>query len=119
MISTVFATFFKVATGVANLSDLRSIHGAMVIYKNILSLLHDTYFHSNLHTIDHLLMEEFGELDSLYTELDIAVGQLISDSSVMQGYSNTADDIKDKLEENARQVDGLRDRYRYHYRHSP
>ena len=88
----------------------------MVIYKKILSLLHDTYFNSNLHTIDHLLMEEFGELESLYTELDIAVGQLISDSSVMHGYSNTADDIKDKLEENGRQVDGLRDLYRYRYR---
>ena len=104
---------FKIATGVANLSDLRAIHGALVIYKNILSLLHDSFFDSNLETIDHLLMEEFSQLDSLYAELDTAVGQLVSEYSVMEGYSNTADEIKDRLDENATQVEELRDVYRY------
>ena len=100
------------ATGVANLSDLRSIHGAIVLYKNILSLLYDTYFNSNLQAIDHLLMEEFNQLDGLFTELDTAVGQLISEYSVMEGYSNTADEIKERLDDNATQVDELRDLYR-------
>jgi len=102
----------RVATGVANLSDLRSIHGAIVLYKNILSLLYDTYFNSNLQAIDHLLMEEFNQLDGLFTELDTAVGQLISEYSVMEGYSNTADEIKERLDDNATQVDELRDLYR-------
>ena len=107
-----YIIIFKVATGVANLSDLRSIHGAIVLYKNILSLLYDTYFNSNLQAIGHLLMEEFNQLDGLFTELDTAVGQLISEYSVMEGYSNTADEIKERLDDNATQVDELRDLYR-------
>lgn len=58
-------------------------------------------------------MEDFSQLDNLYTELDTAVGQLVSEYSVMEGYSNTADDIKERLEENTRQVEELRDVYRY------
>ena len=103
----------KVATGIANLSDLRSIHGALVTYKNILLRLYDSHFHSNLHVIDHLLMEDFSQLDNLYTELDTAVGQLISDYSVMEGYSNTADEVKEKLGQNSREVEELRDLYRF------
>lgn len=102
----------RVATGVANLSDLRAIYVALVIYKNIISLLQDNLFNSNLQTIDHLLMEDFSQLDNLYTELDTAVGQLVSEYSVMEGYSNTADDIKERLEGNTRQVEELRDVYR-------
>ena len=104
---------FKVATGIANLSDLRSIHGALVTYKNILLRLYDSQFGSNLHVIDHLLMEDFSQLDNLYTELDTAVGQLISDYSVMEGYSNTADEVKEKLGQNSREVEVLRDLYRF------
>lgn len=85
----------------------------MVLYKNILSLLYDTYFDSKLQAIDHLLMEEFSQLDGLFTELDTAVGQLISEYSVMEGYSNTADEIKERLEDNTREVERLRDLYRY------
>ena len=58
-------------------------------------------------------MEDFSQLDNLYTELDTAVGQLVSEYSVMEGYSNTADDIKERLEGNTRQVEELRDVYRY------
>ena len=103
----------KVATGIANLSDLRSIHGALVTYKNILLRLYDSHFGSNLRVIDHLLMEDFSQLDNLYTELDTAVGQLISDYSVMEGYSNTADEVKEKLGQNSREVEELRDLYRF------
>ena len=103
----------KVATGVANLSDLRAIHGAIVIYKNIVSLVHNSYFDANLRVIDHLFMANFDQLDGLYNELDTAVGQIVSENSMMEGYSNTADEIKDKLDENTREVEELRDLYRY------
>lgn len=89
----------------------------MVLYKNILSLLYDTYFDSKLQAIDHLLMEEFSQLDGLFTELDTAVGQLISEYSVMEGYSNTADEIKERLDDNGREVERLRDLYRYALHH--
>lgn len=102
----------QVATGIANLSDLRAIHGALVIYKKILSHLHDSHFDVNLQPIDNLLMEDFSLLDGLYNELDTAVGQIISEHSVMEGYSNTADEIKERLNENTRQVEQLRDIYR-------
>lgn len=58
-------------------------------------------------------MEDFSQLDHLYTELDTAVGQLISDYSVMEGYSNTADEVKEKLDQNSREVEELRDLYRF------
>ena len=58
-------------------------------------------------------MEDFSQLDNLYTELDTAVGQLISDYSVMEGYSNTADEVKEKLGQNSREVEELRDIYRF------
>lgn len=58
-------------------------------------------------------MEDFSQLDNLYTELDTAVGQLISDYSVMEGYSNTADEVKEKLGQNSREVEELRDLYRF------
>lgn len=102
----------RVATGVANLSDLRAIHGAIVIYKNIVSLVHNSYFDANLRVIDHLFMADFDQLDGLYNELDTAVGQIVSENSMMEGYSNTADEIKDKLDENTREVEELRDLYR-------
>ena len=103
----------KVATRAASLSDLRSIHSAIVLYKNIISLLYDTYFNGDLHTIDELLMKDFSLLDGLYKELDTAVGQLVSDYSVMEGYSNTVDEISDKLNNNTREVNELKDLYRY------
>ena len=103
---------FQVATGIANLSDLRAIHGALVIYKKILSHLYDTHFDVNLQSIDHLLMADFSLLDGLYNELNTAVGQIISEHSVMEGYSNTADEIKERLNNNTRQVEELRDLYR-------
>ena len=103
----------KVATGAANLSDLHTIHSAIALYKNILSLLHDTYFNVNLQTIDELLMEDFSLLTGLYEELNTAVGKVISDHSVMEGYSNTADEIKEKLDKNIKEVDELKDVYRY------
>ena len=104
---------FKVATGIANLSDLRSIHTALVTYKNILLLLYNNLFDSNLNVIEDLLMRDFSQLDGLFTELDNAVGQLISDYSVMEGYSNTADEVKEKLDQNAREVEELRNLYRF------
>ena len=58
-------------------------------------------------------MEDFSQLDGLHTELNTAVGELISEYSVMEGYSNTADEIKEKLDHNAREVEELRDQYRY------
>lgn len=103
---------FQVATGIANLSDLRAIHGALVIYKKVLSHLYDTHFDVNLQPIDHLLMADFSLLDGLYNELNTAVGQIISEHSVMEGYSNTADEIKERLNNNTRQVEELRDLYR-------
>ncbi|KAJ7372928.1 MutS protein 1 [Desmophyllum pertusum] len=103
----------RVATRAASLSDLRSIHSAIVLYKNIISLLYDTYFNGDLHTIDELLMKDFSLLDGLYKELDTAVGQLVSDYSVMEGYSNTVDEISDKLNNNTREVDELKHLYRY------
>ena len=103
----------KVATGSANLSDLRSIHSAIVLYKNAISLLYDTYFNGDLHVIEGLLMKDFSLLEGLCKELSTAVGELMSDYSVMEGYSNIADELKEKLDDNTREVDKLRDLYRY------
>ena len=103
----------KVATGSANLSDLRSIHSAIVLYKNVISLLYDTYFSGDLQVIEGLLMKDFNLLDDLYKELSTAVGELMSDYSVMEGYSDAADELKEKLDNNTREVDKLRDFYRY------
>ncbi len=101
------------ATGSANLSDLRSIHSAIVLYRNAISLLYDTYFSGDLHVIEGLLMKDFSLLDGLFKELSTAVGELMSDYSVMEGYSNIADELKEKLDDNTREVDKLRDLYRY------
>lgn len=105
----------KVATGSANLSDLRSIHSAIVLYRNAISLLYDTYFSGDLQVIEGLLMKDFSLLDGLYRELSTAVGELMSDYSVMEGYSNIADELKEKLDDNTREVDKLRNLYRYIY----
>jgi len=105
----------KVATGSANLSDLRAIHGAIALYKNVVSLLYDVYFSGDLQVIDGLLMKDFSLLDGLYNELNTAVGELMSECSVMQGYSNQADELMGKLDDNAREVDKLRDHYRYFF----
>ena len=103
----------KVATGSANLSDLRAIRSAIVLYKNAISLLYDAYFSGDLQVIDGLLMKDFSLLHGLYNELNTAVGELMSEYSVMQGYSNKADDLMEKLDDNAREVDKLKDHYRY------
>lgn len=58
-------------------------------------------------------MKDFSLLDDLYRELDTAVGKVESDHTVMKGYSNKADKIKEKLCKNMKQVDKLRDVYRY------
>ena len=58
-------------------------------------------------------MEDFSLLNGLYEELNTAVGKVISDHSVMEGYSNTADEIKEKLDKNIKEVDELKDVYRY------
>lgn len=58
-------------------------------------------------------MKDFSLLDDLYGELDTAVGKVESDHTVMKGYSNKADEIKEKLCKNMKQVDKLRDVYRY------
>lgn len=105
----------KVATGSANLSDLRAIHSAIVLYKNAISLLYDAYFSGDLQVIDGLLMKDLSLLDGLYNELNTAVGELMSEYSVMQGYSNKADELTEKLDNNAREVDKLKDHYRYFY----
>lgn len=105
----------KVATGSANLSDLRAIHSAIVLFKNVISLLYDDYFSGDLHVIDGLLMKDFSLLDGLYNELNTAVGELMSECSVMQGYSNKADELMEKLDHNAREVDKLKDHYRYFF----
>lgn len=105
----------KVATGSANLSDLRAIHGAIALYKNVVSLVYDAYFSGDLQVIDGLLMKDFSLLDGLYNELNTAVGELMSECSVMQGYSNQADELMGKLDDNAREVDKLRDHYRYFF----
>lgn len=103
----------KVATGSANLSDLRAIHSAIVLYKNTISLLYDAYFSGDLQVLDGLLMKDFSLLDGLYKELNTAVGELMSEYSVMQGYSNKADELTEKLDDNTREVDKLKDHYRY------
>ena len=104
---------FKVATGCANLSDLRSIHGSISLYNTLLSLIRDAYVTGSFTAIDNLLMEDFDSVNILYNELDSAVGHLISDTSVMDGYSDTADEIKEKLEENGKEVEELKRLYRY------
>lgn len=58
-------------------------------------------------------MKDFSLLDDLYRELDTAVGKVESDHTVMIGYSIMADEIKEKLCKNMKQVDKLRDVYRY------
>ena len=58
-------------------------------------------------------MEDFSLLDDLYKELDTAVGKVESEHTVMKGYSNKADKIKENLYENAKQVHELKDVYRY------
>lgn len=58
-------------------------------------------------------MKDFSLLDDLYRELDTAVGKVESDHTVMKGYSNKADEIKEKLCKNMKQVEKLRDVYRY------
>ena len=103
----------KVATGSANLSDLRAIHSAIVLFKNAISLLYDAYFSGDLQVIDGLLMKDFSLLDGLYNELNSAVGELMSEYSVMQGYSNKADELMEKLGDNGREVDKLKEHYRY------
>ena len=105
----------KVAIGSANLSDLRAIRSAIVLYKNAISLLYDAHFSGDLQVIDGMLMKDFSSLDGLYNELNTAVGELISEYSVMQGYSNKADELTEKLDNNAREVDKLKDHYRYFF----
>lgn len=105
----------KVATGSANLSDLRAIHSAIVLYKNAISLLYNAYLSGDLQVIDGLLMKDFSLLDGLYNELNTAVGELMSEYSVMEGYSNKADELMEKLNDNAREVEKLKDHYRYFF----
>ena len=105
----------KVATGSANLSDLRAIHSAIALYKNVVFLLYNAYFSGDLQVIDVLLMKDFSLLDGLYNELNTAVGELMSEYSVMQGYSNKADKLMEKLDDNIREVDKLKDHYRYFF----
>ena len=57
-------------------------------------------------------MEDFEELRELQIELDQAVGELTSKHSVMEGYSDTADVIRDRIAQNEQEVANLRQEYR-------
>lgn len=62
--------------------------------------------------IANLLVEDFDELHELQCELDQAVGELTSKHSVMEGYSDTADHIRDSIAQNEQEVVNLREEYR-------
>lgn len=110
LIYTVYTVVFKVATGTAELGDLRSIRNAIFLYSNILSILKASPTRTD--AISDLLVGDFEELSELRNELDQAVGELTSKHSVMEGYSDTADDIRERIAQNEKEVAQLREEYR-------
>jgi chromosome segregation ATPase len=93
------------------LGDLRSIRNSIFLYSNVLSILKSSP--EEIDAISGLLVNDFEELGELQNELDQAVGELTSKNSVMEGYSDTADDIRDRIAQNEREVAQLREHYRW------
>ena len=100
------------ATGIAGLSDLRAIWNSLRLYRTIMSLLESSHHSGPRDAIEELLIKDLHSLDHLMEELDHAVGQLTSEYSVMEGYSNTADGIREQIQYNGNKVAELRALYR-------
>ena len=57
-------------------------------------------------------MKDFESLQGLHDELDRSVGELTSEYSMMEGYSDNADDVQRKIVENGQKVQELKEIYK-------
>ena len=62
--------------------------------------------------VSNLLMKDFESLQGLHDELDRSVGELTSEYSMMEGYSDNADDVQRKIVENGQKVQELKEIYK-------
>ena len=104
----------QIATGLAGLSDLRSIRNSLILYQKVLDLLSPRFSTKcrNVEAVSSLLINGFDGLEELRGELDRSVGELTSEYSMMEGYSDNADEIQKRIVANAEMVQELRDTYK-------
>ena len=77
-----------------------------LLSSNLTSKFHD------VEAVSSLLINDFESLEKLRDELDRSVGELTSEYSMMEGYSNNADDVQKRIDENGEKVQQLRESYR-------
>ncbi|XP_048588429.1 DNA mismatch repair protein MutS isoform X2 [Nematostella vectensis] len=106
-------TLQKVATSMAGLADLRLIRDSIIIYSNIRDLLRSSIAHESISVIGLLRALDYEAMEGLRTKLEQAVGHVESvEASVLEGYSDEADEIRAKIGENEQQVKDLMESYR-------
>lgn len=114
VLNSIYLFNSQIATGLAGLSDLRSIRNSLILYQKVLDLLSISFSTKcrNVEAVNSLLINDFERLEELRNELDRSVGELTSEYSMMEGYSDNADDVQKRIFANAEKVQELKETYK-------